>query len=189
MRQSLKRIRGAIGMGITWALGWAPVAVLVGTQIIDPDDSMDEMWVMVGALPGFLSGVLFSIVVGVAARRQRLDELTIARVARWGAIAGLFIGILPFLIGDTDGSPPAWLLAAIIIPTFTVLSTLSAAGSLAIARRALRRESANIDAAFAGMELTDAERESLLGETRGVRQEATFAQQSPNGAPFVMGRR
>ena len=58
MKKWLRRIRGALGMGLTWAMVWAPVAVLIGTQIVDPDDSMDEMWWMIGALPGFLSGVV-----------------------------------------------------------------------------------------------------------------------------------
>ena len=164
MKQSLRRIRGAIGVGITWALAWAPVAVFVGTQIIDPDDTMDEMWVMVGVLPGFFSGVIFSIVLGIFARRRRLDDLSIPRVAGWGAIAGLLIGILPFVIGDTDGSPPAWLLAAIIIPSFTLLSTLSAAATLAVARRALRRESRDMDTAIDNLGLTNDEKRALLGD-------------------------
>jgi hypothetical protein len=172
--QALRRIRGAIGIGITWAVVWAPVAVFVGTQIIDPDNSMDEMWVMAGALPGFFSGVIFSIVVGIAARRQRLDELTIPRVAGWGAIAGLFIGILPFLIGDTNGNPPAWLLGAIIIPTFTVLSTVSAAASLAIARNALNREARHADGLLENTELTDAERQVLLGSTQHALRMSVF---------------
>ena len=164
MKQSLRRIRGAIGVGITWALAWAPVAVFVGTQIIDPQDTMEEMWVMVGVLPGFFSGVIFSIVLGIFARRRRLDDLSIPRVAGWGAIAGLLIGILPFVIGDTDGSPPAWLLAAIIIPSFTLLSTLSAAATLAVARRALRRESRDMDTAIDNLGLTNDEKRALLGE-------------------------
>ena len=134
MKQSLKRIRGAVVMGVIWAAVWAPAAVLIGTGIIDPDNSMDEMWVMVGAIPGFLSGVVFSAVLGVASRRRRLEELSISRVASWGAWAGLAIGILPFLIGDRGGRP-VLPLAAVVITSFTLLSALSAAASLALAQR------------------------------------------------------
>ena len=70
-------------MGVLWAMAWAPVAVVIGTTIIDPGDSMDEMWFMVGVIPGFISGVLFSVVLGMAARRRKLDELSVARFARW----------------------------------------------------------------------------------------------------------
>ena len=139
MKTWLRRIRGAVGMGLIWALVWAPVAVLIGTRIVDPDDSMDEMWWMIGALPGFLSGVVFSAVLGIAAGRRRLNELSVARVGGWGAVAGLLIGILPFVLGDTGGRP--WLLlAAVVITSITLLSAVSAAGSLALAQRAQRRE-------------------------------------------------
>jgi hypothetical protein len=44
-------------------------------------------------------------------------------------------------MGDTDGSSiSAWQLAAVIIPEFTLLSALSAAGSQALAQRGQRRE-------------------------------------------------
>jgi hypothetical protein len=36
------------------------------------------------AVPGFVGGVLFSIVLGMAWRHRRLDELSLPRVAAWG---------------------------------------------------------------------------------------------------------
>jgi peptidoglycan/LPS O-acetylase OafA/YrhL len=138
MKKWLRRIRGAVGMGLTWALVWAPVAVLIGL-FVDPDGSMDEMWPAIGAYPGFLGGVVFSTVLAIAARRRRLDELSIARVALWGAGAGLLVGSLPFMIGESTTERPLWLLATVVIGTITVLSAASAAGSLALARRAERR--------------------------------------------------
>jgi hypothetical protein len=139
MRKWLRRIRGAIGMGVTWALVWGPIAVLIGL-LVDPDGSMDEMWVMIGALPGFLGGVVFSVVLAIAARRRRLGELSISRVALWGAIAGLLVSSIPFTLGDPIGDGLRWLLAAAVIGSITMLSAASAAGSLALARRAERRE-------------------------------------------------
>ena len=175
MGKWLRRVRGAVGMGLLWALVWAPVAVLIGTRIVDPDNSMDEMWVMVGALPGFLSGVAFSAVLGVAARRRRLDELSIARVGGWGAVAGLLIGILPLLLGDRGGSP-MWPLAIVVIPSITLLSAVSAAGSLALAQRAQKRESLESGARLDDVGLTEGEVRELLGG--GV---------SPGGAPVMRG--
>lgn len=49
----LRRIRGALLTGLTWAVVWLPVGLLIG-MILDPDGSMDEPWILVGTLPGFL---------------------------------------------------------------------------------------------------------------------------------------
>ncbi len=59
-------------MALTWAVVWAPVGVLIG-RIVDPNDSMEEMWVAVGAYPGFLCGTVFSAVLGIAEGRRRFD--------------------------------------------------------------------------------------------------------------------
>jgi hypothetical protein len=85
-----RRIRGALLMGLTWAVIWAPIGILIG-MIVDPDGSMDEPWIAVGTFPGFLAGVLFSIVLGTAAARRKLEELSVRKVAAWGAVAGLVI--------------------------------------------------------------------------------------------------
>lgn len=154
MKKWLRRIRGAVLMGLTWALVWAPVAVLIG-MAVDPDGSMDEMWPAIGAYPGFLGGVVFSVVLAIAARRRRLDELSLSRVAAWGAAAGLLVGVLPFTIGESTTELPLWLLASVVIGSITLLSAVSAAGSLALARRAEKRgladAGADADGAGAGI--------------------------------------
>lgn len=134
MKTWLRRARAAIGMGLLWALVWAPIAVLVGLAV-DPDGSMDEMWPAIGAYPGFLGGVVFSIVLAILARRRRLEELSIARVAGWGALAGLVVGSFPFAIGEPTSAMPLWKLATTVIGSITLLSAGSAAASLALARR------------------------------------------------------
>lgn len=131
----MKRARGAVGLGLLWAMAWAPVAVLLG-MVVDPDDSMDEMWVAIGAYPGFLGGVVFSVVLAIAARRSSLHELSLPRVSAWGALAGLLVGALPFVLGDPTSARSPWLLGGVVIGTITLLSAASAAGSLALARRA-----------------------------------------------------
>ncbi len=126
-------------MGVAWALVWAPVGVLSGL-IIDPDGSMDEMWILIGAYPGFVGGVLFSLVLLSARGRHRLDKLSIARVGAWGAAAGLAVGILPFMIGTATSTVPLWLLAGGFAGVTTALSATSAAGSVWLAQRAIAKE-------------------------------------------------
>jgi hypothetical protein len=140
MRQGLRRLRAAIVMGVLWALIWGPAAILLGTLVIDPDNSMDEMWVMIGAIPGFLTGVIFSAVLGIAARERPLEALSTARVGGWGALAGVVIGVLPFLLGDTSGGALTWVTATTIVASITLLSAVSAAGSLLIAKQGAQRE-------------------------------------------------
>ena len=134
MTKWLKRIRGALLMGVTWALIWAPIGLLIG-MIVDPDGTMDEPWILVGTLPGFLAGVIFSIVLGVAAGRRGLDDLSVAKVGGWGALAGLLLGAFPLIAGDLNPNLPR-VLPFVVIGFITLLSAASAAGSLVLARKA-----------------------------------------------------
>jgi hypothetical protein len=138
MKDVLTRIRGAVVMGLAWAVAWAPIAVLVGL-IVDPDGSMDEMWPAIGAYPGFLSGVVFSALIGIAYGRRGAGELTLARAGVWGAAAGVLVGVLPFTIGESSSKLPLWQLAAIVIGSITLLSAASAVGSAVVTRYLGRR--------------------------------------------------
>ncbi|HEY0674285.1 MAG TPA: hypothetical protein VGD27_18570 [Longimicrobiales bacterium] len=141
MKQWLRHSGRAVLMGLTWGLLWAPVAVLVG-MIVDPDGSMDEMWVAIGAYPGFLAGVLFSALFWLAERRRGVDDLSFSRAGAWGALAGLLVGVLPFVIGEPTGawgiSP--WLLGVVVVGAITLLSAASAVGSAISFRYAARRQ-------------------------------------------------
>ena len=139
MKEWPRRIRGAVVMGLAWAVAWAPVAVLVGL-IVDPDGSMEEIWPAIGAYPGFLSAVVFSALLGIAYGRRGVGELPLPRAAAWGAAAGVLVGVLPFTIGESTSRLPVWQLAAIVIGSFTLLSAASAVGSAMVARYAARRQ-------------------------------------------------
>ena len=137
MPKWLRRIRGAIGMGLIWAVAWAPIGLLIG-EIVDPDGSMDEPWMLVGTLPGFIGGVIFSVVLGIAARSRKFDQLSISRFGAWGAVAGLLVGMLPFVLGSANPALPTWL-PFVVTGSITGMSAVSAAGSLALARMAKKR--------------------------------------------------
>ena len=139
MKPWMRRVRAAVVLGLAWAVVWGPVAVVVGL-IIDPDGSMDEMWIAAGAYAGFIGGVVFSMLLAAVARRRTLRELSLARVAAWGAAAGVLVGTVPFLLGTPAAGVSLWALGGAIIGSITVLSAASAAGSLALARRGETRE-------------------------------------------------
>lgn len=142
MRKWLARVRGALLMALTWAVIWAPFGPLLGV-IVDPDGTMDEPWIAVGALPGFVCGLLFSVVLGIAERRRSLHELSLTRVATWGAMSGLFLMVLNTgALGTPNTEHLFWRARYIIIGGVTLLSAASAAGSLLLARMARKREAA-----------------------------------------------
>jgi len=156
MKKWLRRIRAAVTMGLMWAVPWAIVAVLIGL-VVDPDESMDEMWPLIGAYPGFLGGVLFSVVLAIAERRRNLSELSVRRFGAWGAAAGLTVGVLPFLLGTPSAEIDVARLATVVIGSFTLMSAASAAGSLALARRGGQREILGAGADTPDLRLGDGE--------------------------------
>jgi hypothetical protein len=138
IKKWLRGVRRALLIGLTWAAVWAPIGVLIG-MIVDPDESMDEMWFLVGAYPGFLCGAIFSTLLGFAESRRRFDELSLPQSAVWGAVSGVLVGVLPFALGTPTKEFPLWLLGVAIIGSVTLLSAVSAVGSALIARRMAKK--------------------------------------------------
>lgn len=154
MKTWLKRVRGAVGMGLTWAVGWAIFGLLIGvTSILLPGLPWDSFFEFFDAplpalgVPGFVGGALFSIVLGIAARRRRFDELSLPRFAAWGAVSGFLLSLVPatmVVVGLASLNRPdigLWQITAVLTGPFTLLGAMSAAGSLMLARRAQRRDS------------------------------------------------
>jgi MFS family permease len=185
MKKWLRRIRGAVLMGLTWAVVWAPVGLLIG-MIVDPDGSMDEPWVLVGTFPGFLGGVAFAVVLGIVGRRRRFTELSLSRFAAWGAAAGLLVGAL-WLFVVLLSDPPRWSLNAVVVGSLTLLSAVSATASLAVARMAEKRHLPGGGANAADEGLTEGEAQELLGPATDL---ATWSRSaaSKNVARPVVGR-
>ena len=138
MNVYFRRIVVVVLVAVGWAVVWSPVGVLTGI-IVDPGGSMDEMWVAIGAYPGFLCGAVFSAVVGIAEGTRRLDVLKLSRVGAWGAASGLLVGVLPFLVGTVNPALPLWLWGVVTVGAVTILSSASAVGTALIARMAKKR--------------------------------------------------
>jgi hypothetical protein len=86
------------------------------------------------------------MVLGIAGRRRRFDELSLPRFAAWGAVGGLLLTLFPFALvavglASTEGSELSlWQVIATISGPFILLSAASASASLMLARIAERRE-------------------------------------------------
>jgi len=130
----IRRAGRAVLTGLLWAMAWSPIGPIIG-YIVDRDGKMDEPWIAVGVFPAFMSGLIFCAVLAIAERGRRFDELSLARIVRWGALSGALVGALPFALGDTGGKPiPLWLFG---FPLYVgLLSASSAAGNLLLARKA-----------------------------------------------------
>ncbi len=140
MKKWLRRIFGAVGMGLTWAAGWALVGVLI-ELFIDPMGSLVDVWPTALAIPGFLGGAVFSAVLRIAEGRRRFDELSLPRFGAWGAVTGLLLGVLAVSAGVASAIfPDLWLRAAVIIGPTTLLSAVSAVGSALLFRYAAREQ-------------------------------------------------
>ena len=138
MNLCFRRIFAVVLVALAWAVVWSPVGVLTGI-IVDPGGSMDEMWVAIGAYPGFLCGAVFSAAVGIAEGRRRLDELTLSRVAAWGAVSGLLVGVLPFVLGTVNTAIPLWLWGVVTIGPLAILGAASGIGTALLARMTKKR--------------------------------------------------
>lgn len=165
MKPWVKRVRAAVVNGLIWAVVWAPLGVLVGL-VVDPDDSLDEMWFLVFGYPGFLGGVLFSVVLALIERTRRVDDLSLPRVGAWGAVAGLLVGTLPFLLGTPTSRLPLVVLAGTVIGSTTLLSAISAAGTLAVARKARAARRLDITTDEAALWHANGEARALLTGAR-----------------------
>ena len=136
MKKWLHRIRGAVGMGLTWAAAWFGVGALIGLVFFGGGLVELVSNSVVFAVFGFVGGAAFSGVLGIAEGRRRFDEMSLPRFAAWGAAAGLLLSVL--LLG-TGGSIP--LLGSVVVASVaTLLGAGSAAGSLALARRTEDKE-------------------------------------------------
>lgn len=176
MKKWLRRIRGAVGMGLTWAAGWALVVVLMGMiTILLPGTGLevifelaDDELLPVIVIPAFAGGVVFSGVLGVAGRRRRFDELSLPRFAAWGAIGGLLLSLIPAALTLVGLAHPAagvslWKLTAAICGPLMLLGAASATGSLALARMSEDRELLDASPEVAEVGLSEGEAQELLG--------------------------
>jgi hypothetical protein len=142
MRAILRRIRGAIGLGLAWSIPWAAAGILLSPILrkfenaLPPRSVFDLLFegVWVGWY-GFLAGVTFSFVLSLLARRRSLAELSTGKMAVWGIASSVLLTTPPMLVmlsSRPDGwraEDPFYLIGSL------VLCSTCAAASLMIARR------------------------------------------------------
>jgi hypothetical protein len=154
MQKWVRRIRGAIGMGLTWGAAWS-VAGLIPRWVFGFNADV-PFPIVFGAL-GFVAGVVFSGLLVLFERRRTFDQMSLPRFAAWGAMGGF---LLSAIFARAASLGPGDVLA--IAPTFAAACAACASGSLALARRAASRELLDIRRDSAEARLTDHQKRKLL---------------------------
>ena len=148
----VRRIRGALGMGVIWAIAWGTVGVALALlHSLVPVIPLDWFFRIFDApapafaLPGFVAGMLFSIVLSIAARNRKFSDLSVRGFAALGALGGLLLLLIPLaaevpdLASGTATTALLQVLAIVAVP-FALLGAASAAGMLMVAQRAERAQ-------------------------------------------------
>jgi hypothetical protein len=123
----LRRLRGIIGTALTWAAGWAGFFGVVG--LVFGANSVPRL-ALVGAFTGLVAGGAFAVILSIAERRQRLEDLSLWRTALWGGLGGILVA------AAFSGSWGNFLSFA---ATMAVSASASSAGTVAVAKRAERK--------------------------------------------------
>lgn len=156
MKEWLRRIRGAIGMGLTWAAAWFGAGmIMVLGLLLDTGARADVPFPIVFGAFGFVAGVTFSGVLSLVDGRRRFDQMSLPRFAGWGAAGGFLLSTI-FVSAVALAGDRAFVWNLVVLgPVFAVAGAGSAAGSLALARRAEDRESLEVSGDVADAALSE----------------------------------
>jgi hypothetical protein len=171
MRTLLRRIRGIVGMGLTWSMVWALAGAAYGVTAVFVYDDLTPLADVVfpssisWATYGFALGSLFACVLAVGERRRSLEQLATRRMALWGGIAGALLPLSFIALAATQEG--IHLNNGFV---GTILSTLLGAGCAAASFRLAR----------AGLSVESA---AEIGEGEYRTLPASGAEPAPRGLP------
>ena len=165
MERWLRRLRGAIGMGLTWGLAWfgAGMIMMLGLLLTTGSTGADVPYPLGFGAFGFVAGVTFSGVLGLAEGRRRFDQMSLPRFAGWGAVGGFLLSTI-FVLAVALSEDISFLSNLVVLgPIFAAAGAACASGALALARRA--EDSVLLDAGeeVAEVGLSAEEARELLG--------------------------
>ena len=127
MKRFLRRLRGIIGTGLTWALGFAGFNSLV--LLFQGRGEILLASIPVSALFGFVLGSGFAGILSLTERNRSLADLSLPRVGLWGAIGGSLVTVAFNLV---FGGTVYWGVVLVV----AALSAGFSSGSVALAKRA-----------------------------------------------------
>ena len=123
-------------MGLTWAAaGFGAGILLARVSSFNPD----LPFALLFAPLGFAVGIIFSGILMVLEGRRGFDRMSLSRFAGWGAVSGLLLSAI-FGVAAALRGESLWGEVLFWGPVLPIAGAVCAAGSLALARRAERRQ-------------------------------------------------
>jgi hypothetical protein len=132
MNRFMRRVRGVLGTAVTWSLAWVGLGAGFGALAGLPLSFLLRM-ALNSSVAGFVAGASFAVILSVAERNNSLEDLSLRRVALWGAGGGLLLSLIPMAFGV----PVPYLLGPLVINGG--IGAGMATGSVVLARRAAGR--------------------------------------------------
>jgi peptidoglycan/LPS O-acetylase OafA/YrhL len=140
-------------MGLTWGAAWSGAGFVLA--VITRFQADAPFPIIFGVL-GFFAGIIFSALLALTEGGRGFDQMSLPRFAGWGAMGGLLLAALFAKAASLE-----WGDVLAVAPTFALACAVCATGSLALARRAVRRELPDIRGA-PDAELADHEKRKLF---------------------------
>ncbi len=93
-------------MVVLWVIGWG-LGFGGIMELVDADGRVQDVWLTVLAVPGFIGGIIFSALLLAAERGNAFNKVPLFSFALWGAVTGIVLGLLtiPAEVGDVS---PGW---------------------------------------------------------------------------------
>jgi len=160
VKKWLRRIRGALKMGLTWGLTWftAGMVLMLGALLVTGSTGADVPYPLGFGALGFIAGVTFSGVLVLGEGRSQFDEMSLPRFAGWGAVGGLSFSVLFVLTVAAFAEGLTFIQNLVFLgPLFAAIGAASASGMLALARKAQSRELLQTGEEVAESRLTEGE--------------------------------
>lgn len=137
MRGWARKARGILGTGLVWGALGGVVGLVWGFFGAMSDPAPLSEWLMSLGLGfsgfGFLAGAGFAATLSILDGRRTLRELSAARAAAWGGLAGFALPLA--LVASLSGGALPLLPAVSVAAVFGTVTAALGAGTVIVARR------------------------------------------------------
>ena len=141
MTRLVRRLRGLLGVGVTWGALWSVIGAGIGLVIgiVAPEvwDVSNPIlrWTVGMGLYGLVSGVGFGSLLALRESRKTALDIPLGRAAIWGVAGAVAVPLLFGAVGTFEvGTTTAEVLGAILVTG--ALGGTFAPAAIAIAQRA-----------------------------------------------------